>query len=131
MQKEDKREIAYKLVDVENGEYFSSSARQEFQLNYAVEKITKPKIGKLFVFKRLKDAKIFAPYAGHRILRCKVTNLKKKRVIFAWECVLDCWSEQIKKFWKTTGRKGIGDHLRSSPEGTYVCDSCEPIGVVE
>jgi len=84
-------------------------------IDYKIGLWVKPKYGKLFVFKHLKDAKRFRA-GGSRIFKCQVTNPEPKARIISWAC-----SSLFRDFW--AGNELFYDYLRPAPQGTYVCDS--------
>ena len=83
---------------------------------------------KIFVFKRLEDAKKFCKGSPDRvILKCKVDELRiKKRIIYYMRCG-DV--DRLRKFWK---RRKIESWFKTdTPSGTYVCGVCRPIEIIQ
>lgn len=93
----------------------SAVADRTLSVKYRQGRVTKPKLGRLFVFVSFEDAKIFihGSGSGYEIWTCEVTKPTKIKWIESW------WSSsaRIEEFWKKRNGREI------APEGTFVVDS--------
>jgi len=116
-------------------------------LKYRINKETKPKIGKIFAFSNLRDAKHFAEaFQGYlpKILECSAENVKPIKFLagFAYHEIV---SQEFELFWENYFRIPLKDRLTLSdakiqkyipcfvfaPEGSVCVDSLTPKKVVE
>ena len=112
---------AYKVVDTDG---WSSGFlyRETLSLKYQINKVTRPKVGKIFVFKNLKSAKKFIKslnqngFFGFRIFSGKAENCKRMLYMSRFSNIEQMWA-----YWE-------GDELRRrTPYGTYGCDAFTPL----
>lgn len=111
----------YKLVRREFGFLLSYSLdfNQRFSVKYELNKVIKPKIGLLFVFKKLKDARRFRSGRKDGVI-CLGEADSLKKIDHVVSLVID---PEIKKFWTKSHRVGV----MPPPEGTYGCKSLKLI----
>lgn len=118
-----KQTKAYKVVQVRDGRFFSNSLnpKDEFCLQYRIGRITKPKIGKIFLFKYFEDAKNFRINKSKywAIFLVEATNLKKAKKMAAFE---------ISDFWES--RSGRKMNSIDVLPGTYFSDSAKLLKLV-
>ena len=147
----------YKVVYVnEEGIYSSAKTYGDLGLKYSIGEVTTPKMGKVFIFKKLEDAKTFRSWQGKSYIIVKVEvigNVAKCEARL--ERVNDFTSDTyIKLFWESskiedgkwnpptlTWWHGMGEQLvpmkdylhwitASPPEGSYIADAVRPIEIV-
>jgi len=126
-----KTQEAYKVVSQGYGKGEMVSAfywqyRDQFVLKYVLNKKTTPKIGKIFVFETLDQARNFKKlkFINGYILKGQAEEIKTVE----WVCGL-CLN--IEEFWLT---KKSGDKLpfvKDAPNGTLFCDSFTPTEIVK
>lgn len=95
-------------------------------LTYVLNKVTKPKVGRIFVFKYLWDANDFAT-SSEIILKCKYTGTLQplERRLHGF---VKHFSE-IKSFWKDISSSSSSS--TTTPEGTYTAASVTPVAIVK
>jgi len=137
--------IVYKVTD-ENGysfiiSRFSNFKRidKNFNLKYEIGKITRPKIGAVFAFKRLKDAREFVirdtnPYNPYKIYKCDAKKAAYRRYridldYFSVGTVIEYWHHYI-GFLKESAMKEI-PLLMPMQSNTVLCDWVMPMELVE
>ena len=101
----------YKIVYNKNGRHFSAITEGEYRLEYKVGETTIPKIGKIFVFNTIEDAKNFGFCNSSKLFTCEVTN--PIRALYR------SWSLDFPSFWN------LNKHTVEVPLGTYYVDSCK------
>ena len=111
-------QIAYKILKIENGVLKSiSNQRNPFILEYKLGEITIPKIGKMFCFKELNDAKRYLievsgfSWDKYSLYECIVEGL------IEMPFYADSYPD-IQDFWEKGEHKDI-----QLIRGTYGCDS--------
>ncbi len=86
--------IAYKVVTAINKRYYSYNEVGIYKVTYNINSWSFPKIGKLFVFKRLKDAKSFGGIGLHtKYFRCQVKGLQKGKSSTTYYNKVDFWDK--------------------------------------
>lgn len=145
----------YKVVYVsEQGICSSAHTSGDLSLKYSIGKVTTPKVGKVFIFKKLEDAKAFHSYRPkqfYRIMKVEIIgNVAKCEARL--ERINDSTADTyIKLFWKSsemdnskwipptlTWWHGMGETLvpmkdylswmtAAPPDGSYIADSVLPI----
>lgn len=116
----------YKLLNIGHPHYPNMSSVNrvpEFQhrIIYRHNKWVYPRIGKLFVFKRLSDAEMFTYEFScwrPKIFGCEVENPQyQSRVAMSW-CIGDFWANN-------------GFAMTDiAPKGTYICDAVKILGEI-
>lgn len=84
------------------------------ELEYKEHQWTKPKVGKLFVFKSYKDAKQISNEVSLEIWEVYAENVKNIHY-----CSYGFSSLALKQFWAGEIKS---EHCAVPPKGTYVCD---------
>ena len=113
--------IVFKAVVIRNGKYQSFVNDPKWTLDYDIGTEVRPRIGKLFVWTELIDAKNMILYRDNvAILRCE-TEQCEPLLLVPSPYVTDYWTE----FWRSSR---YGTYL--SARGTYVCNSVHVLGVV-
>lgn len=112
-----KTTIVYKVCFWASDGYRSAVITDK-PLYYEIGKITKPKFGKIFVFKSLCAAHSFINKnpTCFSIFRCEAKNVKRKIIV----CGV-YGQDTLKYFWQKPCFKVI------APAKTYVCDWVKPI----
>jgi len=119
----------FKVVSQDEKDNYVSAVyhwRNPYALRYAIGKKTTPRIGKIFVFKNLKDAELFllANPSTRFILKGTATGIgiPKQRCSYC---------SQFEKYWKTKkNKKKVTCDTQDLPVGTLTCSSFTPIQVV-
>ena len=126
----------YKVVRVVGKKYYSfTRGLERFEVKYEIGKAVKAKIGKLFIFKRLKDAKLFLSYMkfdrhDYSILKVEVKGVEKAEKS---SVLID---DFVEVFWRNKLYKEPLDVVPNQPfsavpKGTLVADSVLPVEVIE
>jgi len=131
----------YKAVRSSGTEYYSVllSTGTGFHLHYALNKTTKPRIGKIFVFQDPENAVKFARImSADVVLQCITPNIELLPRWFIAPTNTDAFMEE---YWNS---KNTQDHLFKlyaafhpykypdhfcPPEGTFVCPELTPISI--
>lgn len=119
-------EHVYKVVSRSKYDQFQSASVMPYCshcLFYNLNQETKPKIGKIFVFKELEMAHKFLERNGNtHILLCKYTGeIQYPQGM----CYHECIDSDIRKFWSNELK-----YTKSVPDGTIWVDSVTPIEIV-
>ena len=110
----------YKLVRVIDGRFYSPIALGDWRLEYRIGEIIRPKIGKLFVFANLEDARNYPVWFEKDIFVCEAENAEKATTIAS-----PGWPEMWEAFWD--GR--LFTTYLATPN-TYMCDSLKVLEIV-
>jgi len=115
--------LCYKIVSEHGMKMTSPYAYSEYKLEYALNEITKPKIGRIFVYKNLKEAMIMANTDldwWDKILLCECDGIRKQQTIY------NGWSPEYEGFWNN-------GECAASVEGRniYTADWIKPIRILD
>ncbi|MCA9365945.1 hypothetical protein KC723_03540 [Candidatus Kaiserbacteria bacterium] len=118
----------FKLVSINDGRYFSYSARGDFQLEYFTDKITIPKMGKIIAFGDLESAIIYKEFhvdPENKMIELWMaeTSHAKKTTQISWPCPND-----IRRFWRWSRR--FTDCSMGADVGTVFCKNLRLVGKV-
>jgi len=122
----EKGKLFFKVVAKINGKFLSALMwrYQKFSIEYKLKELAKPKIGKVFLFGSLEEARVWAETYlrdyDWAILICSVTSARLIKKVPAFP-------EDFEDFWK--GVK-IEDKVSTSAS-TYVAEGVFPLEVVE
>lgn len=126
----------YKAVIWEENEYHSAVAYAVgWMLTYHLGKQLTPKVGMIYAFSSLKDAKQWMSNGARwdqdnvAILECEAEGVIRKPVITEW-----AWSSKFSAFWEEYN-KAVKRHRKrppslSVPKGTVMCKSVTPKRIV-
>jgi hypothetical protein len=118
--------IVYKVVHVENGNFFSAIVWNDLKFNtvYRINETARPKIGYLYAFEQLDRARWFANYKVKdvAILEAEAEIEDTEPVI----CVKHWDTEEMVRFWN-----GNSLYIDGAPTGTVLCKSITPIREVK
>jgi len=108
----------YKIINIVDRKSIVVSA---YDLTYPKNKWVKPKVGKIFCFKKYIDASNFLSYLGsptnYHCLTHYIMVAAEAKNVKRLERIAACSNDQgIKVFWENNGREGT-----TAPEGTYTC----------
>lgn len=149
-------QIYYKVVrETPSGEYLSVIAYGDFSLKYEIGRVTTPNLGKVFVFKKMKDVDNFINWEGsfgHRVLKVEIIGnvyegkSRLEHIDYPqapqyakmyWESGIEDgkWSPPTVDWWKGWGvevREAdyLGWMCGPLPAGTYLADAVLPIEIV-
>jgi len=130
-----KNEIeCYKVCKVVNDELHSAIVYDtDADLKYSIGKVIKPKVGKIFAFKTLKDAvrfKTFMVDRRNKIFKCRGVLSKEQpnRILYTSLC----FRGGIEIFWgKRIWRDAGNDYTTCKPGGTIFLDEIRLIKEVK
>ncbi len=133
--------IAYKVV-LKSNDHFTSIVPSKFDgfcLIYKIGRETKPRVGKIFVFKTLEEAqkfihscssiKFLTQFGKQTIIMGEATNVSKiKQValipLSQKERVININNSTVQNFWKAKKQhKQPKCSIMLSPNNSFVCDS--------
>ena len=126
-----KTKTVYKVVVKQRGTFWSYAkflVSNKYALEYKLGKTTVPKIGKLFVFKRKKDAKDFFKQEDLFNIACimkgKAVNVEQG----TWRCDLE---GSFEEFWEAFKKNISYYDVCQAPQGTFICDSFTPEEIID
>lgn len=149
-------QIYYKVVrEIPGCNYVSPIASGDFSLIYEIGKVTTPNLGKIFVFKTIKDVDNFINWRGpwgYHVLKVEVVgnvyecksrlehidlSYSNQYVKLYWESGNKDgkWSPPIDDWWKGQGMDiekahYLGWSCGHLPSGTYLADAVLPIELI-
>lgn len=114
-----------------DGTLTSTSIRiNPFYVRYKIGEVTRPSVGRLFVFKCRSYARRFKRslgYSGVRILKVKVDGIQKYAARISYLSNKSSIND-LKQFWDGLERgKCLG--FAPAPDGTVLVDSVTPVGI--
>ncbi len=127
----------YKVVTNENGNYYSyikvfwENRNNELVLNYKLGQVLKPKIGKLFAFSTLEEARKWGRFCDVKIFIAETSSCKPAY------CRFLLWGNHlfgITDFWKDSGKYTKKYYVWSknyAPKGSLLCDDLKLIKEVK
>jgi hypothetical protein len=138
---------AYKVFKIRGGtweekrqrySWSPAAATRGLKIFYEVDKEIKPKVGKLFIFKKYEDAARFVNNSNNDWNRFEiwevevegVSDTQQDYILNLWDVDLNNTLEVVDSFWKT---KYVGPTFPAAslaPAGTYVCDSLRLVKMV-
>lgn len=125
----------YKVVRSWHNKLLSCTTHGIYECEYKLNVITKPKIGKLFVFDSLLNARnllssiIGSQYSSftYRVYECEITNAESIDYLpTSFDSNINWFWEQVKSY----DRK-YQNNLWKSPHGTHGCDSVKLTKLIE
>jgi hypothetical protein len=123
------RQKAYKIVSVDTqlDRLMSAVVWQEsIATEYHRDKITRAKVGKLFVFASLPDAQIFAHNNFGSVQRFQIWEVEAYKAEIAHTRLDVAALKWVEKFWKD--KSSIYDaYIEETPKGTLLCSSLRMI----
>jgi len=134
--------IVYKVTDRNSLSFVTSrfskerNLKEDFVLSYGLNKITKPKYGKIFCFDSLEAAKDWADGESlpYKIYKCEAKKAKQRMLmldsLFLYvNNIINYW-EHYKSVLRRNSSGGF-PILTSFPNHTVLCDWVMPIKIIE
>lgn len=108
--------------------------QNKYGIKYKLNEVTKPLIGKLFIFDTLQNAKVFVHRESYgntknlKILRIHAKKVSKYKYPIIFQ--LCCDEKTLMKYWGNDWDQSIISKSRGVPRGTLVADEVLPVDII-